>query len=170
VTGTADAVAAIGTEAITLAEAEAFLFREARYADEHRYHEWESLWTDDAVYWVPANEDDGDPTTTMSIIFDNRARIGTRIKQLHSGKRHAQNPPSHLRRMISNVELLESGGLQALVGANFLIVESRARGTQLWAGRSEHGLRRTPEGLRMSRKKVMLVDLDRALHTLAFLV
>ena len=24
-----------------------FLFREARYADDHRYEEWEALWADD---------------------------------------------------------------------------------------------------------------------------
>jgi benzoate/toluate 1,2-dioxygenase beta subunit len=161
---------AIAVQEISLREVEAFLFLEARYADEHRYSKWEDLWTEDALYWVPAIDDDADPTTTMSIIFDNRARISTRIKQLHSGKRHAQNPPSHLRRMISNVEILQAGAEETLVGANFLIVESRARGTRLWAGRAEHGLRRTPEGLRMFRKKVMLVDLDRALSTLAFLV
>ncbi len=32
---------------------EQFLYREARYADEHDYDAWEALWTDDALYWVP---------------------------------------------------------------------------------------------------------------------
>ena len=34
-----------------------FLYREARLADEARYAEWEALWTDDGVYWVPATTD-----------------------------------------------------------------------------------------------------------------
>ena len=34
-----------------------FLHREARLADEARYAEWLALWTDDAVYWVPATTD-----------------------------------------------------------------------------------------------------------------
>ncbi len=89
-----------------LREVEQFVYREARLADELRYDEWEALWTDDAIYWVPANGDDIDPTAQMSIIFDNRSRISTRIKQLQTGKRHSQNPPSRLRRLISNVELL----------------------------------------------------------------
>ena len=88
-----------------LREAEQFLFHEARLADEHRYEEWERLWTDDALYWVPANGDDIDPERQMSIIYDNRSRISLRVKQLLTGKRHTQEPQSRLRRLISNVEL-----------------------------------------------------------------
>jgi 3-phenylpropionate/cinnamic acid dioxygenase small subunit len=153
-----------------LREVEQFVFHEARLADELRYDEWEALWTDDAVYWVPANGDDIDPTRQVSIIFDNRSRIATRIKQLHTGKRHSQNPPSRLRRLISNVELLGEEDDDVLVGANFLVYESRERGVTLWAGRSEYRLRRTDDGWRMARKKVILVDNDRPLHTLSFLV
>jgi benzoate/toluate 1,2-dioxygenase beta subunit len=153
-----------------LREVEQFLYREARYADELRYDDWEALWTDDAIYWVPANADDIDPTQSMSIIFDNRSRISTRIKQLHTGKRHAQTPPSKLRHLISNVELLDEDGDDVRVGANFLVYESRERGVTLWAGRSEWTLRRTEDGLRIARKKVMLANNDRALNTLAFLI
>jgi len=153
-----------------LREVEQFLFQEARLADELRYDEWEALWTDDAVYWVPANADDVDPTRQMSIIFDNRSRIATRIKQLHTGKRHSQNPPSRLRRLVSNVELVGEEDDDVLVGANFLVYESRERGVTLWAGRSEYRLRRAEDGWRMARKKVMLVDNDRPLNTLSFLI
>jgi 3-phenylpropionate/cinnamic acid dioxygenase small subunit len=154
-----------------LREVEQFVYGEARLADEGAYDAWESLWTDDAVYWVPANGDATDPETQMSIIYDNRSRIATRIKQLNTGKRHAQTPPSRLRRIVSNVELLdhEDGG-DVLVGANFLIYESRQRGVTLWAGRYEYRLRRSDDGWRMAGKKVVLVDNDRALYTLAFLV
>ena len=39
----------------------AFVYKEARLQDEHAYEAWESLWTDDGVYWVPANGADIDP-------------------------------------------------------------------------------------------------------------
>lgn len=159
------------TSVISLADAERFLFLEARLADEHRYDEWEALWTDDAVYWVPAQADDIDPTRQMSIIFDNRARIATRVRQLNTGKRHAQAPTSRLRRLVTNVELLhDAAGDGLLVGSNFLVVESRERGTEVWAGRTEHRLRREDGVVRLAAKKVMLVDNDRALHTLAFII
>jgi 3-phenylpropionate/cinnamic acid dioxygenase small subunit len=160
----------------TLREVEQFIYREARFQDELEYDAWEALWTDDAIYWVPANGGDSDPTREVSILFDNRSRIATRIKQLHTGKRHSQTPPSQLRRIVSNVELLDDepdgigpeGDIRA--GANFLVYESRERGVTLWAGRSDYTLRRTPEGLRMAYKKVTLVDSDRPLYTLAFLI
>jgi 3-phenylpropionate/cinnamic acid dioxygenase small subunit len=153
-----------------LKEVEQFIYREARFQDEHEYDAWEALWTDDAIYWVPSGADDIDPTTTMSIIFDNRSRIGTRIKQLHTGKRHAQNPVSRLRHLITNIELLSTDGDELQAGANFLVYESRERGVTLWAGRTEWTLRRLDGELRIARKKVMLVNNDRALSTLAFLI
>lgn len=158
-------------DADLLREVEQFLYREARLADESRYREWEALWTDDAIYWVPAGGDDPDPATRMSIIYDNRSRIATRIRQLETGKRHSQAPPSRLRRLVSNVEILgatESGDV--LAGANFVIYESRPRGVAVWAGRAEYRLRRGRHGWRMAAKKVTLVDNDQPLGTLAFLV
>jgi 3-phenylpropionate/cinnamic acid dioxygenase small subunit len=157
-----------------LRDIEQFIFREARYCDEHAYDDWEALWTDDAIYWVPANGDDSDPESQMSIIYDNRSRISTRIKQYHTGKRHSQVPKSGLRRLVSNVEVLEPDAQtredDVRVGGNFVVYESRERGITLWAGRAEYHLRRSDDGWRMSYKKVMLVDNDRALNTLAFLI
>jgi 3-phenylpropionate/cinnamic acid dioxygenase small subunit len=167
---------ATGPDVDVLREVEQFIYREARLADEHDYDGWEALWTDDAVYWLPARTvggEDPDPQRQMSIIFDNRNRIRTRIKQLKTGKRHAQAPQSSLRRLVSNVELIDADPAHpedVVVGANFLVAESRERGTTLWAGRYEYRLRRTEEGLKMAAKKVMLVDNDRPLYTLAFLI
>ena len=152
----------------SLEEVEQFVYREARLADEHEYDAWEALWTDDAIYWVPAGSDD--PDRHMSIIYDNRSRIAVRVRQLKTGKRHAQRPPSSVRRLVSNVELLGNDGNDLLVGANFVAVESRERGTVIWAGRYEYRLRREDGALRMVRKTVTLVDRDRPLPNLAFLI
>jgi 3-phenylpropionate/cinnamic acid dioxygenase small subunit len=121
-------------------QVEAFLYREARLQDEHHYAEWEALWTDDAVYWVPAG-DDVDPSQQVSIVYDNRARIATRVKQLTTGEHYAQTPPSRVRRLISNVELLEpEAGDEdpdaTDVGANFVAYELRLGVVTLWAGRA----------------------------------
>lgn len=149
---------------------EQFIYREARFQDELAYEDWEALWTDDASYWIPANGDASDPEREMSIIYDNRARIATRIKQLQTGKRHSQNPPSRLRHIVSNIELLSSDGDDVQAGANFIVYESRERGVTMWAGRSVYRLRRTAAGLRMASKTVYLVNNDRPLPTLSFLI
>ena len=154
-----------------LRQIEQFLFLEARLADEGDYDGWEALWTDDGVYWIPANGDDIDPATQMSILYDNRSRIALRVRQLKHDKRHSQNPRSRLRRILGNVEILDGDpGGDLVVGANFIVYESRERGTTIWGGRSEYRLRRIEGRWRMARKKVMLVDNDRPLSTLAFLI
>src|SRR3954466_7026501 len=135
---------------------EQFLYREARLCDEHRFAEWEALWTDDATYWVPANGDDTDPPRQVSVLFDNRSRIATRIRQLESGKRHAQSPPSRLARLVGNVEVRTDDGTDLTVASVFPIQESRLRGTTVGAGHYEHVLRRTDVGLRMVRKTARL--------------
>lgn len=154
---------------------EQFLFREARLADGHEYEAWEALWTDDARYWVPGPRDDG-PGEHMSIISDNRRRIATRVEQLESGRRYAQAPPSRVRRIISNIDVLGAvggEGTQAAdihVEANFVLVEARERGTNTWAGRTTYHLRPAVEGFALSYKKVDLVDREWVLPTLAFII
>jgi 3-phenylpropionate/cinnamic acid dioxygenase small subunit len=154
----------------TLEEVTRFIYREARLQDEHQYDEWESLWTDDGVYWVPANGDGGDPEKVMSIIYDNRSRIALRIRQYHTGKRFSQTPQSRLRRLISNIEVLEDDGQELSVGSNVLIFENHTRGDVLWAARTEYRLRREGGALRMVRKTVNLVNNQDALYSMAFLV
>jgi 3-phenylpropionate/cinnamic acid dioxygenase small subunit len=158
------------TDLLLLNDISQFLYREARLQDEHAYDEWESLWTEDAIYWVPANGEDVDPETQMSIIYDNRSRIALRIKQFHTGKRYTQDPRSRLRRLLSNIELLGREDDDIRVGANALIYESALRGDTIWVARNEYLLRNTPLGWRMARKKVVLVNNDKALRTLSFLI
>ena len=153
-----------------LQEVSQFLFREARLQDTHAYDEWEELWEDDAIYWVPANGEDPDPEREMSFIYDNRSRISLRVKQLKTGKRHSQTPPSRLARIVSNIELLDGGADEVRVAANTMVFESNPRGETVWATRNEYSLRRRDDGYRMSRKKVVLVNNDKPIYTLSFLI
>ncbi|WP_296368000.1 MULTISPECIES: aromatic-ring-hydroxylating dioxygenase subunit beta [unclassified Pseudonocardia] len=155
---------------LDIRQIEQFLYREARLADEHRYDDWEALWTDDALYWVPAGSDDADPMTRMSVVHDNRNRIATRVKQFNTGRRHSQTPTSRLRRVVSNVEIIDDAGDDLTVEANFVLVESRERGKEIWAGRYTYRLRMVDGDLKMSYKKVALVDNARVLPTMSFLI
>lgn len=153
-----------------LTEVSQFIYEEARLQDEHAYDAWEALWTDDAIYWIPANGDDIDPESQMSIIYDNRSRLALRIKQFHTGKRHTQSPQSRLRRVVSNVQILSQDGDELTAASNALVFESNLRAETVWATRNEYRLRRVDGELRMARKKVMLANNDKALYTLSFLI
>ena len=157
--------------AATLSAVTAFIYKEARLQDEHQYEAWEALWTDDAIYWVPANGADIDPEKQMSIIYDNRSRISLRIRQLLTGKHHTQTPQSQLRRLVSNVELIEGASSEDIaVASNSLIFESSLRDDTIWGARNEYRLRYVQGELRMAYKKVILVNNEKALFTLSFLI
>lgn len=151
-------------------EVEQFLYKEARLCDERLYSAWEDLWEDDAVYWVPANDIDIDPETEMSIIYDNRSRISLRVNQFYTGKRYAAETESKLRRVVSNVELLSVEQAEVKVASNMVIYESTSRQDNVWGARCEHLIRKTGSGWKMAYKKVSLVNCDKALDNITFLI
>jgi 3-phenylpropionate/cinnamic acid dioxygenase small subunit len=153
-----------------LREVESFVYREASLQDHHDYDAWEALWTDDGVYWIPANGDDIDPEKEMSIIYDNRSRIALRIRQFHTGLRISQEPRSRLVRVVSNIEITEHTTESTRVKANAIIFESATRRDTIWGARYEYVLRRIDGKLRMARKKVVLVNNSKALPNMAFLM
>src|ERR1700733_14867845 len=146
----------------------AFIYHEARLADEARYSEWEALWDDSARYWVPMSPD-ADPETQVSYINDNRTRIRSRVAQLNTGVRHSQTPPSVLRRTVSNFEVVAEEGATLTGRAHLILAEYRFAVT-LWAGRYLHTIRRTADGLRLAGKTVHLVNAGGPVPTMAFLI
>jgi benzoate/toluate 1,2-dioxygenase beta subunit len=156
-----------------LREIEHFLYKEARFADESRYREWESLVDDDMYYWIPRGEGDFDLNKDVSITADNRNRLANRIKQLTTGLRHAQVPPSVMRRMLANIEAFRDEQGQYRVFCNFVLYEMRVSSTntmQVWPGRMEYRLRRKSNELKMFFKKVVLINGDSPLPSLAFIL
>lgn len=151
-----------------------FLHREARLADEARYAEWLALWTDDGVYWVPATTDPGaDPDQHLSHIYDNRARLETRIKLLQTGYRYSQEPASPMRRLIANIEVAPAENNELVAASNFALAElavQAKREMHWWVGRTTHRLRRVGGELKMCRKIVVLVNAAEPLPNLAFLI
>ena len=149
---------------------ESFLHREARLMDENAYDEWLSLWTDDALYWVPCNRDDSDPTREISAIYDDRTRLQARIDRLKSGVAYAQDPKSRMRRLISNIEIEDADHGELIVSSNFMLVELRRSKQDLFAGRTIHRLRPEGDSFRICHKKVLLVNNDEVIDNLTFLV
>lgn len=151
------------------ADIEKFLFREARLMDEHRYQEWLTLWASDAVYWVPCRHEDTDPLRQVSIIYDNRAKLEDRINRLQSGSVLAQDPKPRMRRLISNVEI-ERGGEEATVSSNSILIQARGASQYTWCGQSIHKLREQGGGIKISHKKVLLVNSEQEMPVLQFLI
>src|SRR5712692_1347474 len=149
---------------------ESFLYREARLMDEHAYDEWLALWTDDALYWVPCNEDDIDPERHVSIVYENRARLEDRIARLKSGAAYAQDPKSRLSRVVGNVEIENTNDLETIVRSTFNLTAMRRSRIDIFAGRSIHKLRPDGDSFKIAYKKVLLINNDAVINNLTFLI
>lgn len=151
-------------------EVEDFLYREARLMDEHAYDEWLALWTDDALYWVPCNEDDFDPERHVSIVYENRSRLEDRIARLKSGAAYAQDPRSRLSRVVSNVEVEKGNGKEIVVNSTFNLTALRRNRMDVFAGRAVHKLRPEGDSFKIAFKKVILVTNDAVIRNMTFLI
>jgi benzoate/toluate 1,2-dioxygenase subunit beta len=158
-------------DGVDIRRIEAFVYREARLADENRYDEWLALWLEDAVYWVPANKDDYDARRHVSIIYDGWERLQDRVDRLKSGAAWSQEPRSRMRRIVSNVEVEEVRGDGVIVvRSNFVLGELRRSLQMVYFAAQVHHLRPVGDGLKMALKKVMLINNDEPLHNLSFLI
>lgn len=144
----------------SLAECEAFLVHEAELLDEARFEDWLALFTENAWYWVPTEPDQESPLTTVSLMYDDRRLLETRVRRLVGPRLHAQEPRSRTSRIVANLTLRERRPAAALVRSKFMMVEYRRGGQRLFAGTCFHELVRTEGGLRIASKRVDLVNCD----------
>jgi benzoate/toluate 1,2-dioxygenase subunit beta len=160
----------VGTSPVTRGEVEDLLFAEAELLDGRRFEEWLELFTDDAVYWVPARHDETDPARQVSLIYDDRIRMGERVWRLTHGPAHAQIPPSSTSRLVGNLRLVAAEADAFVARSNFAIVEERKDVQRTFAGAYEHRFRRHGLGWRIAQKKATLVNSDAAIFNLTFMI
>jgi benzoate/toluate 1,2-dioxygenase beta subunit len=155
-------------EALGLAECEGFLIHEARLLDEARFDEWLGLFTPDAWYWVPSQPDQASPRDTVSLIYDDRRLLETRVRRLASPRIYSQEPRSRTSRMIGNVtiESAEPGGVACIVRSKLHLLEYRREAQRVFGGTCFHRLLRADRGIRISWKRVDLVNCDAPLEGL----
>ena len=71
-----------------------FVVREARLLDEQRYDEWNALFTDDAVYWVPLVPNQPEGLDHTSHLHEDKLLRDLRIERLKSPRAFSQQPPT----------------------------------------------------------------------------
>ena len=149
---------------------EQFLFHEARLMDDHRYDEWLGLWAlEDAIYWIPANADDIDPTRNVSIIYDRRGQLRNRIQRLKETLWLKEQAP-RLKRIVGNIEVAPDAG-EVIVTSNFILAELHRHAQTIWAGTTTHKLVASDGGsMRIKYKKVVLLNNNEPLPNMLFLI
>src|SRR5579871_6545756 len=108
-----------------LAECEMFLVEEARLLDEGRFADWLALFTESAWYWVPSEPNQDSPLTTVSLMYDDRKLLETRVRRLASPRIYSQEPRSRTSRIVANVTVEETGPDHVVVRSKLMLIEFR---------------------------------------------
>lgn len=141
-----------------------FLNREARLLDAQDWQAWLDLYCDDAVFWVPAFRMEGgyteNPQTELNLIYiEGRAGLEDRVFRLGTELSLASTPMPRTRHFLSLITIDRFSADTLDVYANWQAVwYGELRGQQIRAGSYEYALRRTPDGLRIAQKKILLLE------------
>jgi 3-phenylpropionate/cinnamic acid dioxygenase small subunit len=152
-------------------EIEAFLYREAELLDERRYEAWLDLFTDDAHYFmpmrrnVPHDEPEREFTRAGADVnwFDEgKDTLTRRVKQILTGLHWAEEPPSRICHLVSNIQVLATAPAgpapaEVTVKSRFLVYRNRVETeTDVLVGKREDVLRRANGGWKIARRKIVL--------------
>ena len=142
------------------------IYREAAYLDEKRWPEWLALYAEDAEFWLPAWNAEANPTSDpqaqLSLIYYNsRAGLEDRIWRIQSGKSLASDPLIRTCHMITNLRLTgaaKEGHVCVESHWQVYVYRPAQRQSSSYFGFYEHVLRRESDGLRIARKKIILLN------------
>lgn len=144
-----------------------FLYREADLLDERRYDEWLGLLADDYQYSVPlrmnvryddvADREDTRDGSEICWFDDDKGTAELRVAQLATGQHWAEEPVSRVSHLVTNVRLESSGLPEIDVSCRFLVYRNRVSSeTDFLVGRRRDRLRKTEEGWRIARRRLLL--------------
>ncbi len=146
--------------ALDVGRCEAFLLHEARLLDEAKFDAWLALFTDDACYWVPSEPGQKSPHDTVSLIYDDRRLLETRVRRLASPRMYSQEPRSRTSRIVTHVTVEEADAAATLVRSKFIMIEFRRNQQRLFGGTAWHRLVVRDGAIALAWKRVDLVNCD----------
>ncbi len=78
----------------------AFVVREARMLDEHRFEEWLDLFAEDGHYWMPLEWGQTDPILVGSLLYEDRLLLRIRVERLKGNRTFSQKPKSRCHHVL----------------------------------------------------------------------
>ena len=141
-------------------EVEQFLYRQAELLDGKRWQDYIDLFTDDAVYWMPADPAHEHWDGVPSIFAEDRNLMTVRKKRVLHPDAWSQRPLWGTSHVIGNVVIdprdPKTGDI--VVRSRFHMMELRRDNSRHFAGTYLHHLVRTPNGLKVRHQRVDMVN------------
>jgi 3-phenylpropionate/cinnamic acid dioxygenase small subunit len=146
-------------------EVRAFIETEALLLDEREFDGWCNLFTEDAVYWVPAQRDQKSWLDHVSLYYDDKHLMKTRVQRLKHEMTHCQEPESQCVRVVSGVRIhdISDDNTTLVVRSRFVMLEDRFDKPQrVFGGSYVHTLKTSGDSFRIQLKRVDLTNCDQS--------
>ncbi|WP_418317657.1 aromatic-ring-hydroxylating dioxygenase subunit beta [Piscinibacter sakaiensis] len=142
-----------------------FVYREARLLDARDFESWNKLFTDDAIYWVPLTPDQPPGLEHTSHMYEDKLLRELRIERFKSPRAFSQQPPSRCHHLLQqpHVETLDAAANHFVTRTEFHYSESSGDEMLMLVGTAFHHLRVDDGALRITLKRVNLLNCDAAL-------
>lgn len=141
-------------------EVSQFLYRQSELLDDQRWQDWIDLFTDDGIYWMPADPGDTTWEGVPSIFAEDKNLMTVRMKRVLHPDAWSQKPLWGTSHVIGNVVILprdpKTGDI--VVRSRFHMMELRRDSTRHFAGTYVHHLVRTPGGLKIRLQRTDMVN------------
>ena len=138
---------------------ERFLYRQAEILDEKQWDDWLALFTEDAYYWMPAEEDQEDGDGVPNIFWEDLDLMKMRILRNDHPQAHSQAPHNRLCHVVSGVIIeSEDANGDVVVRSRFHCAEYLRYEVRSFTGKYRHYLKKTPDGYRIALQRVDLVN------------
>lgn len=142
-----------------------FVVNEARLLDAKQYEAWNTLFTDDAIYWIPAAPDQEDGLTHASHMYEDKLLRDLRIERFKSPRAYSQQPASRCHHLLQTpvVQARDNAANRYQVRTEFHYTEAQGDEMQFFVGTVFHHLTMVDGALKMTLKRVNLLNCDAAL-------
>jgi len=138
---------------------------EARLLDEARYDEWNALFTEDGIYWVPLTPDQPEGLDHTSHLYEDKLLRDLRVQRLKSPRAFSQQPKSRSHHLLQtpSVERFEPTANRFVTRCQFHYTEAQNDEVNFFVGTVHHHLCVRDGVLRIALKRVDLLNSDAAL-------
>jgi len=150
-----------------------FVVGEARLLDERRYEEWNALFTDDAIYWVPLVPNQPEGLDHTSHLYEDKLLRELRIERLKSPRAFSQQPPTRSLHLLQTPTVEPADPARPdehRVRTVFQYTESQGDEINTFVGVCWHRLAVEGGALRIRQKRVDLLNSDAALPAVQLFV
>lgn len=144
----------------TQREVEHFLFRQAEILDARDWDAWLALFTEDGIYWMPADEDQQVGEGQANIFYEDLDLMNVRVKRITHPRAWSQSPPNRTAHVVSNViiETEDAATGDIMVRSKFFVAEYRMDEMRYFAGSYRHDLAKIEAGFRIRLQRADIVN------------